>query len=281
MNNSLKSRIKRAIRYILRGTPVQNIKAEIAIKKSGELLKGRNVVITGGGRGLGFYIAKRCIEEGANVLITGRSRETLQRAASELGNCHYLAFDVTNLAETANFFDECEALLGGTVDCLVNNAGVSHHEYSFFTITEKDWDVQFDTNLKAPFFLSQEYCKRFIEAGKEKGSILFVSSERSFFCDERPYGLIKVAINSLSGGLARRFLDKGIRINAIAPGVTASDMTGFDKNGNLYYENSCGHRVFMPEEVAETAIYLLSDLSACVSGHVIPTNNGNHLKCDW
>lgn len=153
MNNSLKSRVKRAIRYILRGTPVQNIKAEIAIKKSGELLKGRNVVITGGGRGLGFYIAKRCVEEGANVLITGRSRETLQRAASELGNCHYLAFDVTNLAETVSFFDECEALLGGTVDCLVNNAGVSHHEYSFFTITEKDWDVQFDTNLKAPFFL--------------------------------------------------------------------------------------------------------------------------------
>ena len=70
-------------------------------------------------------------------------------------------------------------------------------------------------------------------------------------------------------------------MNAVAPGVTASDMTGFDKEGAFYYENSCGHRVFMPEEVAETAVFLLSDLSACITGQIIPTNSGNHLKCDW
>lgn len=281
MDNSVKTRIKRAIRFILRGTPIQQIKAEIVTQQQGNLLKGLNIVITGGGRGLGFYIAKRCVEEGANVLITGRNSDTLKKAASALGNCHYLEFDVTNIAEVASFFDKSERLLNGTVDCLVNNAGVSHHEYSFFSITESDWDIQFNTNLKAPFFLSQEYCKRFVNTGKQKGSILFISSERSFFCDERPYGLIKAAINSLTGGLARRFIGQGIRVNAVAPGVTASDMTGFDKEGDLYYENSCGHRVFMPEEVAETAVFLLSDLSACISGQIIPTNSGNHLKCDW
>lgn len=281
MDNSLKARIKRAIRYILRGIPVQQIKAEIATKHPGELLKGQRIVINGGGRGLGFYIAKRCVEEGASVLITGRNSDTLTNAASQLGHCHFLAFDVTNIADAPTFFDKCEQLMEGKIDALVNNAGVSHHEFSFFCITENDWDTQFNTNLKAPFFLSQEFCKRFVEDGKKKGSILFISSERSYFCDERPYGLIKASINSLTGGLARRFIDKGIRVNAIAPGVTASDMTGFDKEGDLYYENSRGHRVFMPEEVAETAVFLLSDLSACINGHVIPTNSGNHLKCDW
>lgn len=99
--------------------------------------------------------------------------------------------------------------------------------------------------------------------------------------DDIPYGLIKAALNSLTAGLGRRLLKKGIYVNAIAPGVTASDMTGYSKNGNLYRQAACAKRVYLPEEVAEVAVFMLSDLSNCISSQVIPCNNGNHLRCDW
>lgn len=76
------------------------------------------------------------------------------------------------------------------------------------------------------------------------------------------------------------YVNANVRVNAIAPGVTASDMTGFDKQGNLFRQTSRGKRVFIPEEVAETAVFLLSMESNCITGEIIPCNQGNHLRCD-
>lgn len=82
-------------------------------------------------------------------------------------------------------------------------------------------------------------------------------------------------------GLACLFVKDGIRINAVAPGITASDMTGFKVDGNLYLAGNATERVYLPEEVAETACFLLSDASGCISGQVIVCNNGKTINPRW
>ena len=112
-------------------------------------------------------------------------------------------------------------------------------------------------------------------------SILFMSSETSHTADIRPYGLTKAAINSLVKGLASMYASHGIRVNAVAPGITTSDMTGYKTDGNLYLEANATGRVYLPEEVAECASFLLSDCSGCVSGEILTCNNGKTINARW
>lgn len=257
------------------------LKVSITVCSSRNLLTGRRILITGGGRGIGFYIAKRCIAEGGEIIITGRNVEHLKEASKKLNDCPYIPFDITDIGHFDKLLDKCEKIYDTGIDCLVNNAGISLHEGSIQNETVDTWNKQFSTNLAAPYFLTQEYLRRYDKFGKTRGNILFITSERGLYGDDIPYGLIKAALNSLTAGLGRRLLKKGIYVNAIAPGVTASDMTGYSKNGNLYRQAACAKRVYLPEEVAEVAVFMLSDLSNCISSQIIPCNNGNHLRCDW
>ena len=273
--------IKRLVTWIIKGVPVIKINAFIYQTSASEKLLGKKIVVTGGGRGLGFYMAKKFIEEGASVLITGRDENILKVASLQLNNCPFLKFDVQCINEIPVFMEKVDTLLGGKIDCLVNNAGISFHERGFEEVTIEGFEKQFNTNLKGPYFLSQAFINYWGKHQMSNVNILFITSERGLYCDVIPYGLTKAAINSLTAGLARKYVTKGIRVNAIAPGVTASDMTGFDKTGDLYRENSCGKRVFLPEEIAEAAVFLLSDTSKCISGEILPCNQGNHYRSDW
>ena len=99
--------------------------------------------------------------------------------------------------------------------------------------------------------------------------------------DDRPYGLTKAAMNSLVQGLAYRFVSEGYRINAIAPGVTASDMTGVKVDENLYCYNKVTNRYYLPEEVAEIACFLLSDISNALNGQILVCNEGKTINARW
>ncbi|WP_207650997.1 SDR family oxidoreductase [Butyrivibrio sp. YAB3001] len=115
---------------------------------------------------------------------------------------------------------------------------------------------------------------------KNAGNLLFISSERGKMGDDLPYGLTKAAINSLIKGLARRGIDYDIRVNGIVPGVTVSDMVGVGENDNLYRKKSIGKRIYLPEEIAELAVFLMSDISGCISGEVIACDQGNYHQLD-
>lgn len=275
---SLKQYIKRGIRYVVKGTPVQHIQADITYTQAHELLKGRKIIVTGGGKGLGAAMAAKFVAEGVTVLISGRNENTLKETANKIG-CKYLVLDIQDTAKLDNFITEADQLLGG-VDSLVNNAGISLHEPTFFDVTPDTFDAQIATNLRGGFFLTQSFTKLLLHE-KRKGNVLFISSETGETVDIRPYGFTKAAINSLVQGLACLFVEKNIRVNAVAPGVTASDMTGFKSEGNLFYGGNITKRIYLPEEVAETACFLLSDISGCISGQIIVCNNGKTINPRW
>ena len=271
---SIKSRLKHLVSFLLHGDP-KPVYANIPYLSPNETLCGKKVVITGGGRGLGFSMAKKFVAEGAEVLIAGRNIKVLEESAKKL-ECKYLQLDVSNPSEFDAFMDKAEELLGG-LNVLVNNAGISLHENTFFDVTPETFDKQVDTNFKGAFFLTQTFI-RHIKNTDTKACVLFVSSETGDTMDFRPYGFTKAAINSMVQGLAYLFAKEGIRVNAVAPGITASDMTGLSTEGDISYRGNISGRVYMPEEVAEVAAFLISDAAGCVSGQIITCNNAKTVN---
>lgn len=168
---------------------------------------------------------------------------------------------------------------GGGIDGLICNAGLSLHEESIGKVSPEQFDKQFNTNFRGAYFLAQAYVEE-VTSSTKPSDLIFISSETADHCVDIPYGLSKAAINSLIGSLSRRFYRKSVRVNGVAPGVTATDTTkeyADVSDGDYSYEAASG-RLFLPEEVAEVVCFLLSSASRCISGEVIHVNAGNHLN---
>lgn len=275
-----KKTLKKMLREFLRKWLGITVTADIHYMEPSGKLKGKRIIVTGGGRGLGYAMAKKFKEEGAQVLIAGRDVKTLRESAERIG-CKFLQLDVQDTGTFASFMDEADKMLGG-VNCLVNNAGISLHEKGFLAVSPAQFDLQFNTNLKGGFFLAQAFIRKCKVNGLEGiKNILFTSSETGMTVDERPYGLTKAALNSLLQGLAYRYVNEGYRVNAIAPGVTISDMVGKRDDGDLTYAGNITGRYYLPEEVAEIACFLLSDISNCLNGQILVCNEGKTINARW
>lgn len=276
MLSRLKQYLIRGLRYTLHGIPQYNITASIHCSNPSKVLLGKKIIITGGSKGIGKALALKFVSEGADVMITGRDTETLSEVASEIG-CHYKMLDMKSVDSFDDFINEASDILGG-LDCLVNNAGVSLHEWDILNVTEEGYDNQFDTNLKGAYFLTKSFLKYMLPNPTSPKNILFISSERGEQADVIPYGLTKAAMNSLVHGLAKFYAGTNIRVNAIAPGVTASVLTGYSSTGNLYYPKNPSKRIYIPEEVAEVATFLLSPNSHCLSGQILVCNEAKTIN---
>ena len=281
---SIRNVIGRGIRYVLHGVPNKvevYTTAKITVSSPSSLLENKNIIITGGGSGLGEAFAKRCISEGAKVIITGRNEDKLQKTCAEIGSnrIYYMVRDAQDITNLPEFFASVQELIGGEkINCLVSNAGISLHEGNFRNVSEENWDKQFNTNLKGNYFLVSAFVQYLEQFEDKSGNIVVITSERAKRPDDIPYGLTKVATSSFIQAIASKVISEGIRINGVGPGVTASHMTGFDKNGNLYADWQPEKRVFLPEEIAEVVNFLLSDISACISGEIITCNRGKHIS---
>lgn len=273
----MKEYIKRVLNYIFRGIPTNHVQVNVSQIQYGGILKGHKILITGGNSGIGLAIAKKCIAEGAEILIIGRNEQKLKETANALGEkCRYLQFDVSQIEEIDETMKKAAKLAGGEFDALVLNAGISLHEENILKVTVEDYEKQFQTNLESAYFMAQAFLRD--KTPKKEASLLFMSSERGHQCDDVPYGLTKAGINSLVRGLSRRFYRDGVRVNGIAPGITVSGMTNISETDNLYLERVAPGRVFLPEEVAEVACFLLSDAAKCISGEIIACDAGEYLS---
>jgi len=266
--------LKRGLHYMIHGVPEIIVKAEVNYLNPNNKLKNKKILLTGGSRGIGYAMAQKFIKEGAEIVITGRNEQTLKASAEKL-SCKYIVLDVTKTGDFENAIETADKMLGG-LNCLVNNAGVSLHEQTFFDVTPSTFDQQINTNLRSDVFLCQCFIKHLLKHGTKGGSILCVSSEVGELADNRPYGWTKSAINSVVRGLASNFAKDGIRINAISPGITCSRMTGVNED-NLYIPTNATERAYLPDEVAEIASFLISDAAGCLSGQILVCNNAKTI----
>ena len=242
------------------------------------VFEGKKIVITGGGRGIGYAIAKKLVGEGGDVIIVGRNIKKMEFVCEELKpHVHYIEQDLSENFDYKEFINRCVEIFGATIDILVLNAGISLHEKSFLEVTRQGFDLQYNVNLKTSYFLAQSFLEYKLNR-EESGELLFISSETGDKSVDIPYGMTKASINSLVGGLARRVYQRGIRVNAISPGVTFTDMTNNEKDRMDFSNSGIAGRFFLPDEIAEVAFFILSDASKSINGEIIHCDAGSHLK---
>ena len=260
---------------------VPNVYVTVRAINPAKLLENKAVAITGGSSGIGFAIAQKALEQGAKVVITGTKLEKLEKAKKQLnsyGQVHICQWNIADTTQCEAKIKEIIQLLDGRLNCWVNNAGI-FKPVDFSTCTETDWSSIIDTNLKGPYFATNEIVKYFVRQHIE-GNVVNVSSETGDTASTSPYAFSKIAIDQYTKGLAYALSKKNIRVNAIAPGGTATEIAGINPNEAMNWKG-LGGRLLSPEELAEVVIFLLSDTSKCINGEVITCNQGNTLKVEY
>lgn len=267
MLNSIRAYIKRKI--------VREKIVPIIIKDiENNLLVGKRAFITGGSSGIGFSIAKKFIASGCEVIIGGSDESKLQKCAEEL-NCNFLTADLNDIS---NLKEKIFKKLG-VVDILVNSAGY-HGADQFGEVTSEEWDKVMNINLKGMYFACQFVSEMMINH-KIKGHILNVSSASSLKPGWTPYEISKRAVNGLTLGFADKLIQYGIVVNGIAPGPTATPMLGKSLDGdlNLAWSANPSGRMSTVEEVANLALFMVSDLGNGIIGDTFFLTGGSGTVC--
>ena len=246
---------------------------------NGRRLEGRIALITGSARGIGAGIARAFSAEGARVVITYRVEEKQAlRLSEELGDAICLQLDVTSQASIDRAFQRVDDQFGG-LDLLVNNAGYLAQE-PFLEITEESYQRTLDTNLKGVFFCTQAAARRFESAGA--GGVINIASVGGQFGGPKAphYSASKAAVIALTKSCARILGPMGVRVNAISPGYIRTEMIEHLLKGDEDEQIASAlplARIGEVEDVAAAAVYLASDASGFVTGHVLNVNGGQFM----
>lgn len=241
-------------------------------------LAGETALITGGGSGLGFGIARALVRAGAKAVIVGRRQCVLEQAVSELG--HQAAFEVHDVTRTSLADDLVHRVseLHGPVSLLVNNAGV-HLKKPFLDTTEDEFRGVLETHVTASYALTRAAARSMAE--RRHGTVLFMASMTSFIGMPRviAYTAAKTALVGLVRSLAVELSPYGVRVNAIAPGWIESPMLHQALDGDPERKKRILDRTPMgrfgePEDIGAAAVYLCSTAGRFVTGVVLPVDGG-------
>ncbi len=255
-------------------------------------LKDKCVIVTGGTSGIGEATAFAFAREGARVAICGRNQEKIDRfdkKAREQGfDILVKSVEVADKEQLKAFIDGCADALGG-LDVLVNNAGIGSNDYLMDT-SDKRWEEIIATDLTAVWAGTRFAVPHMLKRGG--GAIVSTSSISGRISTTRrgAYAVAKAGVNSLTALFAAELASKNIRVNAVAPGVIYSDMIERamkDPKYNLEYVTRTAmlRRLGTPEEIANTILFLSSDMSSFITGEVIEVTGGKARVldpwCSW
>lgn len=249
-------------------------------------LAGKLALITGGGSGIGFDIARCMVEAGATVVITGRREQPLRDAIAALTtgraakSAHYIVNDVTERDRLEGLVAAIETQYG-PIDILVNNAGVNMKKPAL-EVTDDDFDRIVYTNLNSVFSLTRACAGRMI--GRGRGSIIMISSMAAYYGIDRvvAYAASKSAVEGMVKVLASEFSGQGVRVNAIAPGFIETAMSKTAMGGDPDRFSRAMRRTPMgkfgqPEDIGWAAVFLASDAARYITGVSLPVDGGNSI----
>lgn len=248
-------------------------------------LAGRSAIVTGAAGGIGFAIAKKLHQLGAEVTIMDRDVERARRAAEPLlaAGCTVVGGDVREEDDLKALFDHAIAAFG-KVDILVNNAGIAEQVMPTVDQQLDKWQRLMDVHLRAAFITSQLFA-RHVLGRQGQGSIVNISSITALrpMRGSNGYVVAKAGLAMMTQTMAAEWSGQGIRVNAVAPGFTRTSLAG--KPGELGADFSDVlsripmQRMGRPDEIAEVAAFLASDAASYVSGAMIPVDGGWAVNC--
>ncbi len=238
-------------------------------------------IVTGGGSGLGYAITEKLIQQNIHTIIIGRNPDKLAAAKQAFGGlCTCIAFDLSNLAGIPQLVDGIMQEQG-KIDILVNNAGINMKK-PFTEVSDEEFQRVIQTNVNAVFALSREVAK--VMLPHRKGAIVNISSMASQYGIPKviAYTASKSAIEGMTRAMAVDLSPEGIRVNCVAPGFIATDMSAKALDNDPERKQKVLSRTPMgalgtPEDVAEAVYFFASDASKFVTGTVLPVDGGNSI----
>ena len=241
-------------------------------------LKNNNVIVTGSTGGIGNSIIKKLYDSGANILATGTKEEKLQELKKKFQNIQTLNFDISQTDHLENFIEDATKKLGGKLDCIINNAGITQDNLAI-RMSIDEWKRVIDINLTSTFLISKFAIKKMLK--NKKGKIINITSVvgHTGNLGQTNYTASKAGIVAMSKSLAIEYAKKNININCISPGFIKTAMTDKidEKFKEVIISKIPSARLGEPEDIANAVIFLASSHSDYINGETLHVNGGMYM----
>ena len=242
-------------------------------------LKNLNIILTGATGVIGNSILDKLISAGSTVLATGTNEEKLKLIQEKYKNLNVLKFDISDHKNIDKFVEDCSSILSNRIDVLINNAGITLDNLSI-KMKEEEWKRVIDINLTSTFLISKNVIRKMIKT--KTGKIINITSVvgHSGNIGQANYAASKAGIIAMSKSLALEYGKKNITINSVSPGFILSEMTNkiSEDHTELLKSRISLNKFGKPEDVANTVIFLSSNLADYITGETIHVNGGMYFS---
>ena len=241
-------------------------------------LKTKNIIVTGATGGIGNSIVKKLNDYGAKILASGTKVEKLNELKSKFNNIKILNFDISKEEKIEEFIETASNELGGNLDCIINNAGITNDNLAV-RMSLAEWKKVIDINLTSTFLLSKFAIKKMLK--NKSGKIINITSVvgHTGNLGQSNYTASKAGIIAMSKSLALEYAKKNININCISPGFINTAMT--DKIDEKYKQTIISKipsaRLGEPDDIANAVLFLASNHSSYINGETLHVNGGMYM----
>ena len=241
-------------------------------------LKNKNIIVTGATGGIGNSIVEKLHKNGANILATGTKVDKLEDLKKKFSTIKILKFDISQHEQIEKFINDATDELGGSLDCIINNAGITKDNLTI-RMSLDEWTEVIDINLTSTFLMCKYSIKKMLK--NKKGKIINITSVvgHTGNVGQANYTASKAGIVAMSKSLSIEYAKKNINVNCISPGFISTAMTDQidEKFKEAIIAKIPSNRLGKPEDIANAVIFLSSSDSDYINGETIHINGGMYL----
>ncbi len=241
-------------------------------------LENKNIIVTGATGGIGNSIIKKLHKNGANILASGTKIEKLEELKKKFNNLKILDFDISQSSKIETFIEDASKELNGSLDCIINNAGVTQDNL-VIRMSLDEWKKVIDINLTSTFLMCKFAIKKMLK--NKRGKIINITSVvgHTGNLGQSNYTASKAGIVAMSKSLAIEYAKKNININCISPGFIKTAMTDKidEKFKDIIISKIPSARLGEPEDIANAVLFLASNQSDYINGETLHVNGGMYM----